>query len=131
MCEIHLTTCTHKIIELMTSLLWNLTSEYILFLTWRVGMWCYWCSIIRTCIISTMSHRITWLWIMKYKPGTFYWKEPLNHMTMNNELNVIFEEGNYMFIYYVLNALYSGCPIKPVWDCLALISAELSSLIRW
>lgn len=51
-------------------------------------------------------------------------------MTMNNELNVIFEEGNYMFIYYVLNALYSGCPIKPVWDCLALISAEFSSLIR-
>lgn len=25
-----------------------------------------WCSIIRTCIISTMSHWITWLWIMKY-----------------------------------------------------------------
>lgn len=50
-------------------------------------------------------------------------------MTMNNRLYVIFEEGHYMFIYYVLNA-FSSCPIKPVWGCLALVSAELSSLIR-
>lgn len=47
-------------------------------------------------------------------------------------LNVIcvFEEGNYLFIYYVLNVyLCKSCLVKLVWSCFVLISVELVFLL--
>lgn len=65
--------------------------------------------------IGRRSHWITWQWII--------------HLMLALNIICVFEEGIHLLIYHVLNA-YSckSCPVKPVWSCLALISAELVPL---